>query len=136
MNTNSAKESIIAARTAISARAENARKLTVSAIVEAYNVQMFNAASNLLQHAIREGIIPPSRRRSALETCTRFNCICPGGANLEDNGICWTYSHGHYAEPPSDADEELEGGNDVQVPQVTSDKASAAGGAGESSPRR
>ena len=116
MSTNDARDAITAARTAISAHAENARRLTVDAIVKAYHVNMFNAASNLLQHGIREGIIV-SPYRSPLATCTRFNCICPGGANMEDNGICWTYSHAHLYEIHSDADEEPEGDDAAPAPE-------------------
>ena len=135
MNINSAKEAIIYARAAISARADNARKLTVSAIVEAYNAQMFNAASNLLRYALSLGIITEHRRRNALETCTRFNCICPGGANIEDNGICWTYSYRDYGEPHSDADEKLEGDDEATVtqPQAVGEPDAIIGGAGLSS---
>ena len=126
MNTNDARDAITAARAAISAHAENARRLTVDAIVKAYHVNMFNAASNLLQHGIHEGIIV-SPRRSPLATCTRFNCICPGGANMEDNGICWTYSHAHLYEPRSDADEDPEGDDAAPAPEYPPGVAQGAG---------
>lgn len=105
MSVQTVKDAITAARVAISDNAENARRLTVDAIVAAYNARLFRAASNLLQHAVTQGTIPQSSRRSPLETCTRFNCICPGGANVTDRGICWTYSHAHNAESSHEEDD-------------------------------
>lgn len=116
MSTNNAHDAITTARAAITAHAENARRLTVDAIVLAYNARMFNAARNLLQHSIRAGIIAEPRRSALMATCTRFNCVCPGGANIVDNGICWTYGHSHVSEPHADADEEPEDGEPEQAP--------------------